>query len=581
MDMKRLAELAKLQRATEDEPIIGETKPVPSPEPVTAVHFQPATDEIFVPMEDDEEPEELPDDGYSDVLSAAEELSEQPEPLDKIISKCFTDDKAYNIEIDRLLPFRSPVFTNTGDISALKDNIIEELGDRIFCNPAKNTGGRYSGWEIAEEYLSGHVRSKLALAQEVAKSDPDFERNVTALLENQPPRVNIGDIGFRLGTIYIPAEMFQQFIYDTFQTPEWLRRKSNGIYSKDIFVAYSPEMNIWKVKNASGMSDVLSTQTFGTKRANAYELTELLLNQKRAAIYDYRENADGKKERIFNAKETILARSCQDKIEQAFHEWVMSDHDRITTIEDIFNSLYNNIKPRTYNGDYITITGMNPNLSLRPHQKNVIARIAATGTCMMAHEVGAGKTAAMAAAGMYLKSIGACNKPMYVVPNAVVAQFGEEFQRFFPEARILVATSKDMEKSQRRRFLSKISVGNYDAIIIPQSQFEKMPLSLARQEAMYDDKLTEITNAINLVKAEKGERFTVKALERQRKSITQKIEKMRAAFKKDDFITFEEAHCQGGNQRHARCGASDLRYQRACIRRFTGAYPPVGAVQLP
>lgn len=287
------------------------------------------------------------------------------------------------------------------------------------------------------------------------------------------------------------------------------------------------------------------------------------------------------KERIFNAKETILARSCQDKIEQAFHEWVMSDHDRITTIEDIFNSLYNNIKPRTYNGDYITITGMNPNLSLRPHQKNVIARIAATGTCMMAHEVGAGKTAAMAAAGMYLKSIGACNKPMYVVPNAVVAQFGEEFQRFFPEARILVATSKDMEKSQRRRFLSKISVGNYDAIIIPQSQFEKMPLSLARQEAMYDDKLTEITNAINLAKAEKGERFTVKALERQRKSITQKIEKMRAAFKKDDFITFEEAHCQGGNQRHARCGASDLRYQRACIRRFTGAYPPVGAVQLP
>ncbi len=424
-----------------------------------------------------------------------------------------------------------------------KDDIIEELGDRIFCNPAKNTGGRYSGWEIAEEYLSGHVRSKLALAQEVAKSDPDFERNVTALLENQPPRVNIGDIGFRLGTIYIPAEMFQQFIYDTFQTPEWLRRKSNGIYSKDIFVAYSPEMNIWKVKNASGMSDVLSTQTFGTKRANAYELTELLLNQKRAAIYDYRENADGKKERIFNAKETILARSCQDKIEQAFHEWVMSDHDRITTIEDIFNSLYNNIKPRTYNGDYITIPGMNPNLSLRLHQKNVIARIAATGTCMMAHEVGAGKTAAMAAAGMYLKSIGACNKPMYVVPNAVVAQFGEEFQRFFPEARILVATSKDMEKSQRRRFLSKISVGNYDAIIIPQSQFEKMPLSLARQEAMYDDKLTEITNAINLAKAEKGERFTVKALERQRKSITQKIEKMRAAFKKDDFITFEELGC--------------------------------------
>ena len=221
----------------------------------------------------------------------------------------------------------------------------------------------------------------------------------------------------------------------------------------------------------------------------------------------------------------------------------MADKDRIQIIEDRFNALFNNIKPRTYNGDYITIPGMNPNLTLRPHQKNVIARIAATGTCMMAHEVGAGKTAAMGAAGMYLKSIGACTKPMYVVPNAVVAQFGEELQRFFPEAKILVATSKDMEKSQRRRFLSKISVGNFDAIVIPQSQFEKMPLSLERQEAMYDEKLTEISNAIQAAKADKGERFTVKALERQRKQIEKKIEKMRAAFKKDDFITFEELGC--------------------------------------
>ena len=221
----------------------------------------------------------------------------------------------------------------------------------------------------------------------------------------------------------------------------------------------------------------------------------------------------------------------------------MADKDRIQIIEDRFNALFNNIKPRTYNGDYITIPGMNPNLTLRPHQKNVIARIAATGTCMMAHEVGAGKTAAMGAAGMYLKSIGACTKPMYVVPNAVVAQFGEELQRFFPEAKILVATSKDMEKSQRRRFLSKISVGNFDAIVIPQSQFEKMPLSLERQEAMYDEKLTEISSAIQAAKADKGERFTVKALERQRKQIEKKIEKMRAAFKKDDFITFEELGC--------------------------------------
>ena len=425
-----------------------------------------------------------------------------------------------------------------------KDAVISELGEHIYCNPAKNTGGRYSGWETAEEYLSGHVRTKLALAQEAAKTDPEYERNVTALLDNQPPRIGIEDIGFRVGTIYIEPEMFQDFVYETFQTPEWQRHRPNMRgYSKEITVNYSPEMNQWKVTNSSGMSDVLSTETFGTKRLNAYELTELLLNQKRAVVNDYRELPDGRKEKVFNAKETILARECQDKIEQAFHDWVMADKDRIQIIEDRFNALFNNIKPRTYIGDYITIPGMNPNLTLRPHQKNVIARIAATGTCMMAHEVGAGKTAAMGAAGMYLKSIGACTKPMYVVPNAVVAQFGEELQRFFPEAKILVATSKDMEKSQRRRFLSKISVGNFDAIVIPQSQFEKMPLSLERQEAMYDEKLTEISSAIQAAKSDKGERFTVKALERQRKQIEKKIEKMRAAFKKDDFITFEELGC--------------------------------------
>ena len=249
--------------------------------------------------------------------------------------------------------------------------------------------------------------------------------------------------------------MFQDFVYETFQTPEWQRHRPNMHgYSKEITVNYSPEINQWKVTNSSGMLDVLSTETYGTKRLNAYELTELLLNQKRAVVNDYRELPDGRTERVFNAKETILARECQDKIEQAFHDWVMADKDRIQIIEDRFNALFNNIKPRTYNGDYITIPGMNPNLTLRPHQKNVIARIAATGTCMMAHEVGAGKTAAMGAAGMYLKSIGACTKPMYVVPNAVVAQFGEELQRFFPEAKILVATSKDMEKSQRRRIPS-------------------------------------------------------------------------------------------------------------------------------
>lgn len=425
-----------------------------------------------------------------------------------------------------------------------KDKVISELGDRIYCNPAKNTGGKYSGWETAEEYLSGYVRSKLALAQEAAKENPEFERNVAALLDNQPAKIDITGIGFRLGTIYIPVEFVQQFVYETFETPEWKRRIDGvSLTSKDISVIYTDELNKWQITNISSEQSVLVTETYGTSRLNAYELTELSLNQKRAEVNDYREKADGKLEKILNVKETIIARECQDKIEQAFHDWIMADKTRVETIENIFNERYNNIKPRIYDGSYITIPGMNPNLTLRPHQKSVIARIAATGTCMLAHEVGAGKTAAMGAAGMYLKSIGVCNKPMYVVPNAVIGQFAEELQRFFPEAKILAATAKDMEKSQRRRFLSKVSVGNYDAIIIPQSQFEKMPLSLERQEFMYEQKLSEISAAIQLAKKDKGEHFTVKALARQQKSLEAKIEKLRADFKKDDFITFEELGC--------------------------------------
>lgn len=426
-----------------------------------------------------------------------------------------------------------------------KDSIIYELGDRIYCNPAKNAGGKYSGWETAEEYLSGYVRKKLALAQEAAQINPDFERNVSALLENQPEKIDITNISFRLGTIYIPVDYVQQFMYETFETPQW-KRCRNGEFKKDsVGVLYVDEINEWKIPTAGSSShnSVLETQTYGTSRLNAYELLQLTLNQKRAEINDYVENSDGKVRKVFNAKETILARECQDKIEQAFHDWIMADKLRIETIERIYNENYNNIKTRAFDGSYIEIDGMNPNLSLRPHQKNVIARIAATGTCMMAHEVGASKTAAMAAAGMYLKSIGVCHKPMYVVPNAVVGQFAAEFQRFFPEAKIIAATPQDMAAVQRRRFLSKISAGNYDAVIIPSSQFESMPLSLERQEEMYEEKISEVSLAIQSAKTNQGERLTVKALEGQRKKLEKKIEKLRASFKKDDFITFEELGC--------------------------------------
>lgn len=260
-----------------------------------------------------------------------------------------------------------------------KDSVISELGDRIYCNPAKNTGGKYSGWETAEDYLSGYVRSKLALAREAAKDNPEFERNVSALLENQPAKIGIADIGFRLGTIYIPVDFVQQFVYETFNTPMW-KRQIGTLRSRDITVTYINELNKWKITNASSEQGVEVTETYGTKRLNAYDITELSLNQKRAEVNDYKEKSDGKLEKILNVKETILARECQDKIEQAFHDWILSDKSRVETIEKIYNERYNNIKPRTYDGSYITVPGMNPNLTLRPHQKDVIARIAATGT---------------------------------------------------------------------------------------------------------------------------------------------------------------------------------------------------------
>lgn len=423
-----------------------------------------------------------------------------------------------------------------------EDEIISELGDNIYCNPAKNNGDKYSGWETAEEYLSGYTKQKLGLAMVKAEENPEmFLRNVEALKEHQPPFLTINDIGFRLGSMFIPQEMFTKFMWDTFETNTW---KRSSVFPKDIISAeYVASMNEWRIPNKTKDSNVKVDEMFGTKRLNAYELTELTLNQKRAEVRDKIRDENGKDKYILNKKETILAREKQTKIENAFREWVLSDPERIRTIENIYNDRFNSITPRTYDGSYISVPGMAAGLNLYPHQKNAIARYAAGGCGLVAHEVGAGKTSFSAALGMYLKSIGAINKPMYVVPNAVIGQFGEEFMRFFPEANILVATEKDFEKDNRRRFLSKISAGSYDAVIISHSQFEKVPLSLERQEEMYDEKIEELTTAIAAMKQDQGSRLSVKKLESQRQSLEKNIEKLRAAFKKDDFITFEDLGC--------------------------------------
>ncbi len=424
-----------------------------------------------------------------------------------------------------------------------EDEVISELGDNIYCNPAKNNGDKYSGWETAEEYLSGYTKQKLGLAMVKAEENPDlFSRNVKALKEHQPPFIPIVDIGFRLGSMFIPQEMFTQFMWDTFETPALHR--SRTVFLKGLISAeYVASMNEWRIPNKTKDGNVKVDEMFGTRRLNAYELTELTLNQKRAEVKDKIKDENGKDKYILNKKETILAREKQTKIENAFREWVLSDPERIRTIENIYNDRFNAVTPRTYDGSYISVPGMAAGLNLYPHQKNAIARYAAGGCGLVAHEVGAGKTSFSAALGMYLKSIGAVNKPMYVVPNAVIGQFGEEFMRFFPEANILVANDKDFEKINRRRFLSKISAGSYDAIIISQSQFEKVPLSLERQEEMYDEKIEELTTAIAVMKQDQGSRLSVKKLESQRQSLQKNIEKLRAAFKKDDFITFEDLGC--------------------------------------
>ena len=424
-----------------------------------------------------------------------------------------------------------------------EDEVISELGNNIYCNPAKNNGDKYSGWETAEEYLSGYTKQKLGLAMVKAEENPDlFSRNVKALKEHQPPFIPIVDIGFRLGSMFIPQEMFTQFMWDTFETPALHR--SRTVFLKGLISAeYVASTNEWRIPNKTKDGNVKVDEMFGTRRLNAYELTELTLNQKRAEVKDKIKDENGKDKYILNKKETILAREKQTKIENAFREWVLSDPERIRTIENIYNDRFNAVTPRTYDGSYISVPGMAAGLNLYPHQKNAIARYAAGGCGLVAHEVGAGKTSFSAALGMYLKSIGAVNKPMYVVPNAVIGQFGEEFMRFFPEANILVANDKDFEKINRRRFLSKISAGSYDAIIISQSQFEKVPLSLERQEEMYDEKIEELTTAIAVMKQDQGSRLSVKKLESQRQSLQKNIEKLRAAFKKDDFITFEDLGC--------------------------------------
>lgn len=422
-------------------------------------------------------------------------------------------------------------------IGKSEEEAIAELGEAIFREP--HTGG----WVTAEEYLSGDVVTKLSDAKTVFEQDPDiYQRNVSALQEVQPVKIGIEDIDFNVGQPYIPMKLYEDFCYEKFGY------RPNGFVAS-VEISYSDILNTWKVSHQSYMDDDEKiSSVYGTKRATAWTLFESSLNQSRITIKDpYTAiGANGQEVTKYkiNDEETKIARARQRKIENEFREWVLSNDSRVEQIETEYNNKYNRLRPRVYDGSYIEIDGISRDIALRPHQLNAVAKIAAGGCVMLAHEVGAGKTATMASAGMYLKQIGTVKKPLYVVPKPIVAQWGREFARFFPTARVLVTSEKDFEKKNRRRFLGKIATGEYDAIIMSHSQFEKIPISLWRQQQYLEKKKAEISEAKREIRESRGGRdLSVKALAAQEKRIDAMLDKLKANAKKDKFVTFEELGC--------------------------------------
>lgn len=421
------------------------------------------------------------------------------------------------------------------------EEVIAELGAKIYLNPQKYYGNPYEGWELDEEYLSGYVKDKLAYAKLRAEDAPElFNRNVEALQAVQPKDLLPGDIEYSIGTPWIPTEYYTQFMYETFGTYE----RNKGTESYCINVEYMEYSNQWFITGKQQEKDsVKVNKGFGTSRKNAYEILEDTLNLQSVTVRDKVKyiDTDGKEKEkyVVNAKETMIARGKQQQIKEAFRDWLFKDKSRSDVLLTIYNETFNNVIPRTYDGSHLVFPGMSDTEQLRPHQLNVAARIIYNGTALMAHEVGAGKTAAMVAAGMYMKRAGIVNKPVYVVPNHIIDQWANEFLRFFPGASLLVTNEKDFEKKNRQRFVSKIAMGEYDGIIISHSQFEKIAMSRERQEKMLTDEINNLSYVIDQIKAEKGENWSIKQMVIFQKNLMAKLDRLVNADKKDDLIDFE------------------------------------------
>lgn len=412
------------------------------------------------------------------------------------------------------------------------EKIKEDLDGIIFKVPSV-LNEEQEEYVTADEYLSGNIREKLEVAKMSATIDPKYQKNVEALEKAMPKELTASEIEVRLGATWIPVEIYQQFLYELLDTPSWVRN-----YTKLSYSSYNANWNI-SAKNMDKES-VKADKTYGTSRANAYRLMEDCLNLKQTKIFDYEYDDDGNKQAILNKKETMIAQQKQDTIKENFNNWIWKDPQRREELTQIYNRLFNSIRPREYNGDHLEFSGMNPEITLRKHQKDAIAHILYGQNVLLAHVVGAGKTFEMTAACMELKRLGLAQKPMFVVPNHLVEQWGAEFLQLYPSANILVATKRDFEKKNRKKLFSKMATGEYDAIIIGHSQFEKIPMSIERQKMNIENEIEEITNGISSLKANNGERFTIKQLERTKKGLKAKLEKLNKNDRKDDLITFEE-----------------------------------------
>ena len=413
--------------------------------------------------------------------------------------------------------------------------ITTELSGVIFKDPAADPTDPEAGWQTADEYLSGNVRDKLRMAQLAAESHPEFKVNVDALTKAQPKDLEASEIDVRLGATWLDPSIVQQFMMETFQPPYRIR------YNNAITVRYSPYTSEWRISNksATGFGDIMATETYGTRRANAYKILEDTLNLRDSRVYDTIEE-NGKEKRVLNQNETTLAQQKQQAIKDAFAGWVWKDPQRRALLVKKYNELFNSTRPREYDGSHIHFVGMNPEINLREHQRNAVAHVLYGYNTLLAHEVGAGKSFEMAASAMELKRLGLCQKSLFVVPNHLTEQWASEFLRLYPNAKLLVTSKKDFEPSNRKKFCARIATGDYDAVIIGHSQFEKIPLSAERQERLIQEQMDEIEEAIEEAKAQVGEHFTVKQLEKLRKSLKQKLEKLQGADRKDDVVTFEQ-----------------------------------------